>query len=206
MRQLHNEITASPDDGGLCGSRHADTNDVIISDTMLCSLSTPQLRTMTDNHEMMCGCAICNTSKYFKESLNEWRRKQLKTMKDKVDNSHGRKKHELTQANKSYADYTFTNNENRHPRCENASDSVLYTRTNDEFQFPNWKCVMRKCTECTSISIPGVEIYPSNRAPMLTFNTYTTQFTCSHYGILIREKITTYLDAKEKSKNTCFLC
>ena len=35
MRQLHNELIASPDDGGLLGSRHAITNDVIISDTML---------------------------------------------------------------------------------------------------------------------------------------------------------------------------
>ena len=31
-------------------------------------------------------------------------------------------------------------------------------------------------------------------------------FTFSHHGILIREKITTYYDAKWKSKITCFLC
>ena len=49
-------------------------------------------------------------------------------------------------------------------------------------------------------------MYSSNRAPMIMFNTYMTQFTCSHHGILIREKITTYLDAKGKSKRTCFLC
>ena len=48
MRQLHNDIIASPDDGGLLVSRHADTNDVIISDTMLRSLEPPQLRPMTD--------------------------------------------------------------------------------------------------------------------------------------------------------------
>ena len=41
---------------------------------------------------------------------------------------------------------------------------------------------------------------------MITFNTYMNQFTCSHNGILIYKKITTYLDAKGKSKNTCFLC
>ena len=35
MRQLHNELITSPGDGGLLGARHADTNDVIISDTML---------------------------------------------------------------------------------------------------------------------------------------------------------------------------
>ena len=65
MRQLHNELIASPDDGGLVGARHAITNDVIISDTMLPSLATPQLRPMINHHKMMCGCAICNTSNYF---------------------------------------------------------------------------------------------------------------------------------------------
>ena len=70
MRQLHNEIIASPDDGGLLGARHAETNDVIISDTMLRSLAPPQLLSMADNHKMMCGCAICNTFKYMQESLN----------------------------------------------------------------------------------------------------------------------------------------
>ena len=33
-----------------------------------------------------------------------------------------------------------------------------------------------------------------------------TQFTCSHHRILVREKITTYLDAKGKAIRTCFLC
>ena len=69
MRQLKNEIIASPDYGGLLGARHADTNDVIISDTMLCSLAPPQLRPITYHHKMMCGCDVCNTSKYFQESL-----------------------------------------------------------------------------------------------------------------------------------------
>ena len=50
MRQLHNELIASPDDGGLLGDINADTNDVIIRDKMLCSLSPSQLRPMIDNH------------------------------------------------------------------------------------------------------------------------------------------------------------
>ena len=94
MRQLHNELIASPDDEGLFGARHAITNDVIISDTMLRSLAPPQLRPMTDNHKMMCGCDICNTSKYMQESLNAWRRKQLKIMKEKAENPRGRGKDE----------------------------------------------------------------------------------------------------------------
>ena len=65
MRHLHNYIIASPDDEGLIGSRNADTNDLIFSDIMLSSLEYPQLRPMTDNHKMMCGWAIFNTSKCF---------------------------------------------------------------------------------------------------------------------------------------------
>ena len=54
MRQLHNEIIASPYDGGLVGARHSITNDVIISDTMIRSLAPSQIRPMTDNHKTMC--------------------------------------------------------------------------------------------------------------------------------------------------------
>ena len=35
MQHLHNELITSPYYGGLLGSRHVNTNDVIISDTML---------------------------------------------------------------------------------------------------------------------------------------------------------------------------
>ena len=71
------------------------------------------------------------------ESLNAWRLKQLKIMKNKAGNSRGRKKGELTQAYKSYADHAFPKKETRHPRCENAADSVLCTPTNDECKSPN---------------------------------------------------------------------
>ena len=77
-------------------------------------------------------------------------------MKYKADNSRGRKKDELTQAQKSYADYAFPNNENRHPRFENAADSIICTPTNDEYQLPYWKCVLRKRNAYTSIALPGV--------------------------------------------------
>ena len=77
---------------------------------------------------------------------------------------------------------------------------------NDECQYSNWKCILRKCNACTYIALPGVERDSSNREPMIMFNMYVTQSTCSHHGILIHKKITTYLDAKGTYKNTCFLC
>ena len=86
MRQFHNELIVSPDDGGLLGSRHSDTNDVLIMDTMLRYLAPPQRIPMTYHHKIMFGCAIFSTSNYFQESLNVWRRKKLKIMKDKAVN------------------------------------------------------------------------------------------------------------------------
>ena len=126
-------------------------------------------------------------------------------MKDKAENSRGSGKDESTQDYKSYADYAFPGKQTRHPRCENAADFVLCTLTNDECKLPNWKCVLRKCTVYSSIALPAVEMDSSNRAPMIIFNTYMTQFTCSHHGIPIREQITTYLDAKVKYKKYLFL-
>ena len=41
MRQLQNELIASPDDGGLPGARHAKTNDAIISDIIVPIVSSP---------------------------------------------------------------------------------------------------------------------------------------------------------------------
>ena len=140
------------------------------------------------------------------EYLNAWRWKQLKFMKEKAENSRGRGKYELAQAYKSYSDHAFLEKQTRHPCCENAADYVLCTPTNDVCKLPNLKCVLRKCTVCHDIALPAVEMDTSIRAPMVMFNKYMTQFTCSHHGILILEKITTYLDAKRKSKSTCFLC
>ena len=52
FQQLHNYLISSPDDGGLLGEIHADTNDLIISDTIVSSLAPPQLRPMTDHQKL----------------------------------------------------------------------------------------------------------------------------------------------------------
>ena len=87
MRKLHNELISSPYDGGLLGGRHADTNDAIFSDTMIFSLEPPQLRPMAYHQKMMCACAICNSSEYFKESLNTLRLEESKITIYRADNS-----------------------------------------------------------------------------------------------------------------------
>jgi hypothetical protein len=205
MRQLHNELIAPPDQGGLLGARHHESNDVIISDTMLRSLVPPELRPMTDQHKIMCGCTICNTSKYLQTSLNAWRRKHMKYMEVQANASRSRSKATLLEAYTTYADFVYPNNEPLHPRCETAADSVLCAPTT-ECSLPNWKCVLRQCSVCTTIAIPAIELDTSSTAPMIMFHTYMTQFSCSHHGVVILDKVSYYLDDKGKKKKTCWFC
>eukprot|EP00978_Attheya_sp_CCMP212_P017892 scaffold48234_cov60-Attheya_sp.AAC.6 len=188
VRQLHNELIVPPDQGGLLGARHHESNDVIISDTMLRSLVPPELRPIPDHHKIMCGCTICNTSKYLQTSLNVWRHKHMKHMEIQANVSRSRSKATLLEAYTTYADFVFPNNEPLHPRCENAADSVLCGPTT-ECSLPNWKCVLRQCPSCTTIAIPAVELDTSSMAPMIMFHTYMTPFSCSHHGVVILDKI-----------------
>ena len=110
----------------------------------------------------------------------------------------------MSQAYKSYTDYAFPEKQTRHPNFENAADSVLCTPTNDECKLPNCKCVLRKCSVCRAIDLPAVEMDTSIRAPMIMFNTYMTQFTCSHHGILILEKSPLVLMQKENLKGLVY--
>ena len=125
-------------------------------------------------------------------------------MKEKAENSRGRGKYELTQAYKIICWLCIPDKQTRRPRCENAADSVLCTPTNDVCKLPNWKCVLRKCTVCHAIALPEVEMDTSIRAPMIMFNTYMTQFTCSHHGILILEKSPLIWMQKENLKELIY--
>ena len=205
MRQLHNELIALPDKGGLLGARHHRTNEVIISDTMLRSLVPPELRPMTDSHKIMCGCTTCNTSKYLQTSLNAWRRKHMKHMEAQAHASRSRAKASLIEDYEQYSQFVFPENEARHPRCEDAADSVLCAPT-PECSLPNWKCVLRKCTLCSTIDIPDLELDTSNTAPIIMFHTYMTQYSCSQHGVVLLEKVTYYLDDAGKKHNTCWFC
>ena len=77
----------------------------------------------------------------------------------------------------------FQTNETHSPCSENAVDSVLCTPTNDECQFHNWNMYCRSV-----LPVLLLLSHSSNQAPMIMFNMYMAQFTCSHHGIPIRGK------------------
>ena len=57
LRELHNIPVSDPSDGGLKDDRDKDDN-IIISDSIFCSLLPPQLKQIPEKYKVMCGCDI----------------------------------------------------------------------------------------------------------------------------------------------------
>ena len=62
VRELHNILVNDPNDGGLKYAMDEDDN-IIISDSILCSLLPPQLKQMSTRYKVMCGCECCISAK-----------------------------------------------------------------------------------------------------------------------------------------------
>ena len=58
VRELHNSLLSDPNDGGLKDARDED-GKIIISDSILRALLTPQLKQMYARYKIMCGCECC---------------------------------------------------------------------------------------------------------------------------------------------------
>ena len=55
VREMYNSIVSDPNDGVLKDTRY-EYDNIIISDSKLCSLSPPQLKQMSARYKVVCGC------------------------------------------------------------------------------------------------------------------------------------------------------
>ena len=55
VREIHNSLVSDPNDGGIKDARDEDGN-IIISDSTLSSMCSPQLKQMSARYKIMCGC------------------------------------------------------------------------------------------------------------------------------------------------------
>ena len=84
VRELHNIMMFAPEEGGLKKARDAD-NNIIISDSTLCNILTIQLKKMSYQYKVMCGCECCISAKSMHSSLLTWR---YFCLKHRTDRSH----------------------------------------------------------------------------------------------------------------------
>ena len=77
VRELHNSLVSGTNDDGLKDARDEGDN-IIISDSTLCSLLPPQLKQISALYKVMCGCECCICTKSVHSSLISWRDRYLK--------------------------------------------------------------------------------------------------------------------------------
>jgi hypothetical protein len=82
VRELHNDLVDTPENGGLAEARDKSGN-VLISDTALRYLLPPQLKRMSASHKQMCGCEKCLSIRTLHQSLNAWRFRCLRELRER---------------------------------------------------------------------------------------------------------------------------
>ena len=68
VRELHKSMVSPPEEGGLKETRGED-NKIIISDSKLPNIIPPQLKNLTSQYKVMCGCQRCISYKSMHSSL-----------------------------------------------------------------------------------------------------------------------------------------
>ena len=90
LRELNNSLVSDPNDGGLKDAR-GEYGKIIISDSTLLSLLSPQLKQIYARYKVMCGCECCISEKSIHSSFLSWRDRYLKKLKDKSQNAQSRR-------------------------------------------------------------------------------------------------------------------
>ena len=79
--ELHSDLIKPAQDGGLTEARD-DNGKVIISDSKICKLIPPNVKPMSKQRRILCGYKICVSADILQHSINAWRTKHLKRLKD----------------------------------------------------------------------------------------------------------------------------
>ena len=79
VRELHNDLIESPEEGGFSGARN-NSGEVLISDTALRKHMPSNLKNISNRHKQMCGCKICIISKQLHLTLMLWCKRRIKVI------------------------------------------------------------------------------------------------------------------------------
>ena len=105
VRELYNSLVSDTHDGGLKNARD-EYGKIIISESTLRSLLPPQLKQISAQYKVMCGCECCIYAKSVHSSLLSWCDRYLKKLKYQIQNTQKRRSGE--KANHIYETYKNT--------------------------------------------------------------------------------------------------
>ena len=90
VQELQNSMVSSPEEGVPKDARDPD-NTIIISDSKLRSVIPPQLKNMSAQYNVMCGCECCISAKSIHSSLLSWCDHYLRKLNDLSQNTQNRR-------------------------------------------------------------------------------------------------------------------
>ena len=140
----------------------------------------------------MCGCECYISDKSIHSSLLSWNDRYLKKLKDQIQYSQSRRSSE--KSNSIYD--TYKNTVMPHGRHISAKASGMEKSTicaypQSDHTLPQWKCVLRCCSECLCINISDQETdkHYSETTPSIRFYIYHIIAHCNaHSRIPLKDK------------------
>ena len=173
---------ASPlEEGGLKDERDAE-NNIIISDSTLHNILTPQLKNMTYQYNVMCDCMCCISSKIMHSSLLTWRNFRLKHVKDKIHNTKNIMSGEISShifgtyknAVQPYGCHIYN-------KTEYMAMEPMCNCNYEHHGISYWKCVLRCCDKVPIIVLPSQKEnkYTTNTCTTIRFHVYHNVSHCT---------------------------
>jgi hypothetical protein len=183
VRELHNDLLDTPENGGLAEARD-ESGNVLISDTALRYLLPPQLKRMSASHKQMCGCEKCLSIRTLQQSLNAWRFRCLRQLSVEANSLPEGEARQLALARLAdYRSAVLVDDKPIHPKPKIALKSIQCTNVNN-FNFLHWNCVLRQCSVCPQYPIHVKEQRTNNDAPTISFHVYLPVTNCTQHGRL----------------------
>ena len=109
----------------------------------------------------------------------------MKKLKDKIQNSQskgsGEKSHHIYE---TYKNTVIPHGHHIYAKASDMVNATICTYPKSDHALPNWKCVLRCCSDCDCINIHDQETdnQYSDTTPSIRFHIYPIIVCCTDYG------------------------
>ena len=147
---------------------------------------------MSSQYKVVCGCECCISDKIINSAFISWRDRYLKKLKDQSQNAQirrsGRKAHHIYE---TYKNTVMPHGHHIYSKAYDMAQSTLCAYPQCDHSLPDWKCVLRCCSNfpCINISDQETDNHNPDTTPSIRFYIYHifAHFT-THVGIPLKEK------------------
>ena len=154
IRELHNSIIISPEEGGLKEARCSD-NNISISGSTLRSILPPQLNNISSWYKFMCGCECRIFAKNIHSSLPSWRDCYLNKLKYLSQNEQNRRSGQIyNRLFETYKNSVMPHGRHIYATASDMSMAAMSSYTPSQHALPHWKYVLHCCANFPCIDLP----------------------------------------------------